>query len=316
MKIVILETTALNPGDLSWDEIHRLGDVTLFERTKPEQAAERIGDAEIVMINKMPMDGALMDACPKLRLICVQATGYNVVDYEAAKTRGILVCNVPAYATTSVAQFAIGLILELCHQIGLHNTQVHEGKWAQSKDFCFWSTPQTELYGKTLGIIGYGSIGRSVGKIAKAFGMKVLAYSRTQYPEYQEDYADLDTVLSQSDIITIHCPLFPETTRLIRKETIAKMKDGAILINTSRGPILDEVDVAEALKSGKLGGAGLDVVCKEPITEASPLFTAPNCIITPHMAWAPVESRQRIMDTLAENIRAYQAGQPINVVNS
>jgi len=315
MKIVILETTALNPGDLSWESIKQLGDVTLYDRTAPDLAAQRIGDAEIILINKLPVSAQLMDACPNLRLIAVQATGYNVVDCAAAKERGILVCNVPAYATTSVAQFTFALLLEVCHQVGLHNNQVHDGKWANSPDFCFWSTPQTELLGKTIGIIGYGSIGRAVGRIAKAFGMKVVAYSRTQYPEYQEDYTDLNTLLAQSDVVSLHCPLFPETQKLIGKENIAKMKDGAILINTSRGPLIDEEAVAEALRTGKLRAAAVDVAEKEPIAAASPLLTAPNCIITPHMAWAPLESRQRIMDTLAENIRAYQAGAPINVVN-
>lgn len=315
MKIVILESTAVNPGDLSWDTIRSLGDVTIYDRTLPMDAAARIGDAEIALINKTPITAEVLDACPNLRLICVQATGYNIVDCEAAKQRGVLVCNIPAYATGAVAQFTFALLLEICHHVGHHDQLVHQGAWTRSPDFCFWDTPQMELAGKTLGIIGYGSIGKAVAKIAEAFGMRVIAYSRTQYPQYTDIYTDMDTLLSQSDIISLHCPLFPETKGMVNENTIQKMKNGAILLNTSRGPLLDEAAVAAALASGKLRAAAVDVTCAEPIPADSPLLTAPNCIITSHMAWAPIEARQRILSILADNITAYLSGRPINVVN-
>jgi len=315
MKIVILESIAVNPGDLSWENILRLGDVTMYDRTAPGDAAARIGDAEIVLINKTPITAQVLDACPNLKLICVEATGYNIVDCDAARQRGVPVCNIPAYATNAVAQFTFALLLELCNRVGHHDRRVHDGAWSSCPDFCFWDLPQMELYGKTFGIIGYGSIGRAVAKIAQAFGMRVLAYSRTRRAEYGDVYTDLDTLLAQSDVVSLHCPLFPETKGLINAETIAKMKDGAILLNTARGPLLDEEAVANALKSGKLRGVGVDVASAEPIPGDSPLLTAPNCVITPHMAWAPIEARQRIMDILEQNIRAYLSGSPINVVN-
>lgn len=315
MKIVILESIAVNPGDLSWENILRLGDVTMYDRTAPGDAAARIGDAEIVLINKTPITAQVLDACPNLKLICVEATGYNIVDCDAARQRGVLVCNIPAYATNAVAQFTFALLLELCNRVGHHDRRVHDGAWSSCPDFCFWDLPQMELYGKTFGIIGYGSIGRAVAKIAQAFGMRVLAYSRTRRAEYGDVYTDLDTLLAQSDVVSLHCPLFPETKGLINAETIAKMKDGAILLNTARGPLLDEEAVADALKSGKLRGVGVDVASAEPIPGDSPLLTAPNCVITPHMAWAPIEARQRIMDILEQNVRAYLSGSPINVVN-
>jgi glycerate dehydrogenase len=245
----------------------------------------------------------------------VQATGYNVVDCDAAKKRGVTVCNVPAYGTNAVAQFTFSLLLEICNQVGHHNNAVHAGRWSECGNFCFWDTPQMELHGKTLGIIGYGSIGQAVGRIAKAFGMKVLAYSRTRYPEFQDDYADLNAVLSRSDIITLHCPMTPETDRIINKDTIAKMKDGAILINTGRGQLVDEQAVADALVSGKLRAMAADVVSAEPITPDNPLLSAPNCILTPHMAWTPVEARQRIIDITANSIRGYLSGNIVNAVN-
>lgn len=315
MKIVILEGHAVNPGDLSWNAIQQFGDVTIYDRTDPADAAKRIGDAQIVLINKTPITADLLDQCPNLRLICVQATGYNVVDCAAAKQRGITVCNVPAYGTNAVAQFTFSLLLEICNQVGHHNNAVHAGRWSECGNFCFWDTPQMELHGKTLGIIGYGSIGQAVGRIAKAFGMKVLAYSRTRYPEFQDDYADLNAVLSRSDIITLHCPMTPETDRIINKDTIAKMKDGAILINTGRGQLVDEQAAADALACGKLRAMAADVVSIEPITPENPLLSAPNCILTPHMAWTPVEARQRIIDITANSIAGFLNGQPQNVVN-
>lgn len=317
MKIVILESKAVNPGDLSWDMIRQFGDVAIYDRTPVEEAAARIGDAEVILINKTPITGQLMDACPNLKLICVEATGYNVVDCEAAKARGILVCNVPAYSTDCVAQFTFALLLELCCQVGLHNDSVHKGDWCRSPDFCYWLTPQMELAGKVIGIIGFGKIGRAVGKIAKAFGMRVLAYNRSRCPEGEAigEYVDLDTLLACSDIISLHCPMTELTRELINATTLAKMKDGVILLNTARGGLVNEVDLAAALKAGKLRGFGADVVSAEPITADNPLLTAPNCILTPHMAWAPVEARQRIIDITVQNIQGYLNGIPINVVN-
>ena len=313
MKIVILEGNAVNPGDLSWDVFRAFGSVTVYPRTAPEEAVERIGDAEIIFINKFPVTAELLDACPSVKLICVLATGYNVVDCQAAKKRGVTVCNVPAYGTDAVAQFTISLLLELCHRIGYHSDVVHQGKWAECPDFCFWDTPQMELAGKTLGIIGCGRIGQAVAKIAKALGMHILAYTRT--PKEDNEYVDLDTLLAKSDVISLHCPLTADNAELINKDTIAKMKDGAILLNTARGGLVNEQALADALKSGKLRGAAVDVVSAEPICKNNPLLSAPNCIITPHMAWAPIESRQRIIDCTYRSITGYLAGQPVNVVN-
>lgn len=318
MKIVILDASALNPGDMSYDCIRQFGDVTLYQKTDTEaQAIERIGDSQIVLVNKVPITRRILDACPNIRLICIQATGYNIVDCDACDARGIPVTNVPSYGTAAVAQFTLALMLETCHQIGLHNTSVHQGDWIRSDRFCYWLTPQMELAGKTLGIYGFGRIGRAVGQLAKAFGMRVLAYSRSQYPEGREigEYVDLDTLLRESDFLSLHCPQTPQTEKLINRETLAMMKDGAILINTARGGLLDEEAVAQALVSGKLRAAALDVVSQEPMAEGNPLLSAPNCIITPHIAWSPLESRQRLLDCVVENIRCFLDGKPQNVVN-
>lgn len=318
MKIVNLDGRGLNPGDLSWDCLSQFGDVTIYESTETEaEAIARIGDAEIVLINKVPVTESLLAACPSVKFIGVQATGYNVVDCEAAKRHGVTVCNVPSYGTSAVAQFTMALMLEVCHRVGLHDVSVHKGDWASCGNFCYWLTPQMELAEKTLGIVGFGRIGQAVAGLAKAFGMKVLAYNRTRRPGLEElaEYADLDTLLAQSDIVSLHCPLFPETSELINAETIGKMKDGAILINTSRGQLIREADLAEALKTGKLRAAAVDVASAEPIQPDNALLTAPNCIITPHIAWAPIESRQRLLDCVVENIRMFLAGTPQNVVN-
>lgn len=318
MKIVILDSNALNPGDMSWDQIKVFGTVTTYPRTQTKtETIVRIADADIVLLNKVPIDADILDACPSVKLICCLSTGYNVVDIQAARARNIPVCNVPAYSTAAVSQFTFALLLELCHRIGHHDKTVHDGKWAACPDFCYWDTPQMELAGKTIGIIGFGRIGQAVGRIANAMGMKVLAYSRSRRPEGKEiaTYVDLDTLLAHSDIVSLHCPLFPETQNLINSDTIAKMKDGAILLNTSRGQVIDETAVANALQSGKLRGAAMDVVSEEPISPTNPLLSAPNCIITPHMAWAPMETRQRILDVTVENIAGYLANKPVNVVN-
>lgn len=317
MKIVVLDGHALNPGDLSWEVFRQFGSVTVYDRTPDALIPERIGDADIILLNKTPITAQVLEACPTVKLICVLATGYNVVDCDAAKQRGIPVCNVPAYGTAAVAQFTFALLLELCHRVGLHSDSVHAGQWCESPDFCYWHTPQMELAGKTMGIIGFGRIGRAVGAIAKAFGMKVLAYNRSRCPEGQAiaEYVELDTLLTQSDIVSLHCPLTPQTQGIINQENLGKMKDGAILINTARGPLIDEQAVAQALQNGTLRGAAVDVISQEPMNKANPLLGAPNCIITPHMAWAPIESRQRIMDCTVRSIQAFLNGAPINVVN-
>lgn len=318
MKIVILDGQALNPGDLSWEPITALGETTIFGQTVGQESIiSRIGDAEIIVPNKTPITEAVLAACPSVKLISISSTGYNVIDCEAARHRGIPVCNVPGYGTAAVSQFTIALLLELCHRIGHHDQAVHNGKWTACPNFCFWDTPQMELAGKTMGIIGFGQIGRAVGRIAKALGMNVIAYSRSETAEGREiaEYADLDTLLHNSDVISLHCPLFPETEGIINAAAIKKMKDGVILLNTSRGPLLEEIAVADGLRSGKIRGAAMDVVSVEPIPASNPLLDAPNCIITPHMAWAQGEARQRIINITAGNIRAFLAGRPVNVVN-
>lgn len=316
MKIVILESAAVNPGDLSWECIRQFGDVTLYDRTRPEDAADRIGDADIVLINKTPITAELLDACPNLKLICVEATGYNIVDCEAARKRNIPVCNVPAYSTDAVAQFTFSLLLEICNRVGQHDAFVRNGGWCKCPDFCYWETRQMELAGKTLGIIGFGKIGRKVGTIAGAFGMPVLAYNRSRCPEGEAigEYVDLNTLLQTADIISLHCPLTEETKEMINASTLSQMKDGVILLNTARGGLVNEADLSAALQAGKLQFAA-DVVTCEPIREDNPLLGAPNCILTPHMAWAPIETRQRIIDITVDNIRSYLNGTPIHIVN-
>ena len=320
MNIVILDGYTENPGDLSWDGFRAFGELTVYDRTDVHDTAEiirRIGGAEIVFTNKTPVTREILDACPSVRMVGVLATGYNVVDTVAAREKGIPVTNIPAYGTASVGQFAIALLLELCHHIGAHDAAVKAGRWEHSADFCFWDYPLVELDGKTLGIIGFGRIGQTTGRIAKALGMRVLAYDthETESGRLIAEYVDLDTLLRTSDVVALHCPLFPETEGLINRETIGKMKDGALLINNSRGPLIVEQDVADALNSGKLAGAAVDVVSTEPIRGDNPLLTARNCIITPHMSWAAREARQRIMDTAVENVRMFLQGTPVNVVN-
>ncbi len=318
MKIVVLDGYTLNPGDLSWDGIEQLGELVVYDRTPAEKTIERIGDAEIILTNKVLLTKEILMQTPSVKYIGVIATGYNVVDITAAKELGITVTNVPAYSTASVAQLVFAFILELCHHVGEHNREVHSGTWTNSVDFSFWNYPLLELSGKTLGIIGFGAIGQATANIAIAFGMKVLFFNRTKKPELETDIiksAELEEVLSKSDFISLHCPLTDETKELINKNTIAKMRDGAFIINTSRGSVLDEQDVAEALNSGKLAGVGVDVVSIEPIRGDNPLLKAKNCIITPHFAWAAKEARTRLMDTLTANIKAFVDSSPINVVN-
>lgn len=321
MKIVVLDGFTLNPGDLDWKGLEAIGECTVYDRTSltnVQEAIDRIGDAEIVFTNKTPMPKALFDACPNIKFVGVLATGYNVVDVNAAKEKGIPVTNIPTYGTSAVGQFTIALLLEICHHIGHHNDAVHNGKWENNPDWCFWDYPLIELDGKTMGIIGYGRIGQSTGKIAQALGMKVLAYDEYKNPDLVTEtckYVELDELLKQSDVIALHCPLFPATQGIINKENIEKMKDGVIILNDSRGPLIVEKDLADALNSGKVAAAGLDVVSTEPIKGDNPLLHAKNCIITPHIAWAPKESRKRLMDIAVNNLRTFIAGEPVNVVN-
>lgn len=321
MKIVVLDGYTENPGDLSWSGFEGLGEFTVYDRgsemDKEGEAIARIGDAEIVITNKTPITKRVLDSCPSIRYIGVLATGYNVVDYTYAAKQGIPVTNVPGYGTDTVAQFTFALLLEICHHVAHHSEAVHVGRWEQCADFCFCDYPQIELAGKTMGIIGFGRIGQKVGIIAKAFGMRVLAYSPHEYERGKAigTYVNLETLLAESDIISLHCPLFPETEGIINQGTIAKMKDGVIILNNGRGPLIVEQDLADALNSGKVQAAGVDVVSVEPIKGDNPLLTAKNCFITPHIAWATKEARQRIMDCAVQNLKAYLAGKPENVVN-
>lgn len=319
MKIVVLDGYTLNPGDISWAGMEAFGEVEVYDRTSPEDVVSRIGDAEVVYTNKTPITKETLDACSNIKFIGVLATGYNVIDIAAAKEKGIPVSNIPTYGTAAVSQYAIALLLELCHHIGAHSDAVKAGEWSSNPDWCFWKYPLVELDGKTMGIIGFGRIGQDTGKIAQALGMKVLAYDAFKRPELESEtchYTDLDTLLKESDVISLHCPLFPDTEGIINKDTIAKMKDGVMIINDSRGPLIVEQDLREALDSGKVAGAALDVVSTEPIRMDNPLLGAKNVILTPHIAWAPKESRQRLMDIAAENLKAYVDGQPQNVVNA
>ena len=319
-KIVVLDGYVENPGDLSWEGLERLGDLTVYDRTSLTDEAEiisRIGDAEVVVNNKTPVGRNAIEAARNLKYIGVLATGYNIVDVAAAKERGIPVCNIPTYGTAAVGQFAIGLLLEICHHIGHHDKAVHDGRWASSLDWCFWDYPLIELADKTIGIIGFGRIGQVTGRIAAAMGMKVIAFDEhpNETGKKIAEYVPLDELFAKSDVVALHCPLFPSTQGMINKESIARMKDGVIIINNSRGPLIVEQDLADALNSGKVYAAGLDVVSSEPIKGDNPLLKAKNCIITPHISWAPKESRQRLMDIAVENLRSFLDGKPVNVVN-
>lgn len=319
MKLTVIDGYTMNPGDLSWAQYEKFGELRVFDHSTDDEdeVIRRIGDSEIVIANKSKVTRRVIDACPNIRFIAVQATGYDPIDYVYAREKGIPVSNVPAYGTDSVAQFAIALLLEICGHAGHHDQAVHQGKWAQCGDWCFWDYPMIELSGKTMGIIGFGRIGQAVGRIASALGMKVLAYNRSRSESGAKigEYVELDELLSRSDVISLHCPAFPETVGIINKDTIAKMKDGVILINNSRGALVVEQDLADALNSGKVYAAAVDVVSGEPIRDDNPLLSARNCLITPHISWAPRESRQRIMDCTEENIRCFLAGKPQNVVN-
>ena len=317
MKIVVLDGYTENPGDLSWNGLESLGELTVYDRTQPDEIAARIRGAGAVYVNKVALDRETIFSAPDLKFIGVLATGYNVVDIAAARERGIAVCNIPTYGTAAVGQFAIAMLLEICHHVAHHSDAVHAGRWEQNADWCFWDYPLIELAGKTMGIIGFGRIGQTTGRIARALGMNVIAYD-----EYESgagralaEYTALDALFARSDVIALHCPLLPSTQGIINRENIAKMKDGVIILNNARGPLIVEQDLADALNSGKVYAAGLDVVSTEPIRGDNPLLKAKSCLITPHISWAPKESRQRLMEIAADNLRRFLEGSPVNVVN-
>lgn len=321
MKIVVLDGYTENPGDLSWDQLKVLGEFVCYDRTPVEDAdeiANRIGDAEVVITNKTPISKEVFEKCPSIRFIALLATGYNVVDTQYAKEKGIPVSNVPTYGTDSVSQFAIALLLELCLHIGHHSEAVHNGRWENNIDWCFWDYPLVELANKTIGIVGFGRIGHRTGEIAKALNMKVIVNDSFVNPKFIEEgftYVSREELFKESDVIALHCPLFPDTMGLINKNTISQMKDGVLIVNNSRGPLIVEQDLADALNSGKVGGAALDVVSTEPIKGDNPLLKAKNCLITPHMSWGAKEARERIMNITADNVKAFINGNPQNVVN-
>lgn len=319
MKLVVLDGYTENPGDLSWDALRRFGELTVYERTSDDQSevAERIKGADIVVANKTPIRAEVINSAGALKYITILATGYDIVDVAAARARGIPVSNVPSYGTAAVAQFAIAMLLEICHHVAHHSETVHAGRWESCADWCYWDYPLIELDGKTMGIIGFGRIGQQTGRIAKALGMHILATGSRPTDAGREiaDYVELDELLARSDVISLHCPLFPSTRGIISRENIDRMKDGVILLNNSRGALVDEQALADALNSGKVYAAGLDVVSTEPIRGDNPLLKAKNCFITPHISWAPKEARERIMDCTVKNIEAFLDGKPVNVVN-
>lgn len=319
MKIVVLDGYTLNPGDIDWAGFKALGDFTCYDRTPDNLILERSAGADALVTNKTPITRDTLAKLPDLRYIGVLATGYNVVDIEAARERGILVTNIPTYGTTAVSQFVFALLLEICHHVGHHAGTVRDGRWSKSADFCYWDYPLIELAGKTMGIIGFGRIGQATGRIANAFGMNVLAYDEYVNKELENSntrYASLAEVLAESDVISLHAPLFAATSGMINKDSIAVMKDGVIIINTSRGPLVVEEDVASALNAGKIYAYGADVASAEPIQPDNPLLTAKNCLLTPHIAWAPKEARQRLMAIAADNLAAFAQGEAKNVINT
>ncbi len=321
MNIVVLDGYTLNPGDLQWSGLEALGCCTVYDRTAPHEVLQRAAGAEIVLTNKTVLDRSVIENLPELKYIGVLATGYNVVDVTAARERAIPVTNVPGYSTRSVSQLVFALLLEMTRQVGHHAARVRGGAWCTSADFSFWETPQVELEGKVLGLVGFGAIGRDVARLALAFGMEVLVH--TAHPDKYRDlpegnqvsFVDLEVLFFSSDVVSLHCPLTAKTEGLINARRLTAMKRGALLINTGRGPLVDEAALAEALDSGHLGGAGLDVLCSEPPPADNPLLSAKNCFITPHIAWATTEARQRLMDIAVANAAAFVAGEPINVVN-
>lgn len=318
MKIVVLDGYTLNPGDLSWEELKRLGDVEVYDRTPKDKTVERCKEADIILTNKAPISKEAIDGLPSLKYIGVTATGYNIVDIEAAKKKGIVVSNVPGYGTMSVVQLTFALLLELCHHVQRHSDEVMNGKWTKSADFSFWDFPLIELAGKTIGIIGFGDIGQKVADVATAFGMNVIAFSRTQTDQSHRSnfrWVAKDQLFEEADVVSLHCPLTPQTEGIINRDSLKRMKSSAFLINTSRGPLVVEQDLADALNNGTIAGVGVDVLSTEPPPATNPLLSAKNCIITPHIAWATKEARERLMRVTLNNIVAFQNKKPINVVN-
>ena len=319
MKIVVLDGYTLNPGDLSWQGLEEMGELIVHDRTPPDKVVERAAGAEVIFTNKTPVNEEMLRQLPALKYIGVLATGYNIINTDVAKELGIPVCNVPGYGTRSVAQTTFALLLELCHHVQHHSTTVMEGKWAKSADWCYWDYPLIELAGKTMGIIGFGRIGGMVADLAVAFGMNVIGHSRRETDQSNRKnfrWAELEDLLRESDVVSTHCPLFPETKGIINKDSLRKMKTSAFLLNTSRGPLIVDEDLANALNNDIIAGAGLDVLSVEPPPAGNILFKAKNCIITPHIAWATKEARSRMMEITVANLKAYAEGQAVNVVNS
>lgn len=317
MKIVVLDGYALNPGDLDWTALEQLGDVTVYDRTAVEQVVDRAIDADVVLTNKVPLSGDVIEGLVNLKYIGVMATGYNIIDMDSARVRDVVVTNVPGYSTPSVVQLTFSLLMELCYRVQRHSDAVMAGRWAASPDFCFWDYPLIELSGKKLGIVGFGAIGQGVADVAEAFGMEVLAYSRTRTDQSKRrnfKWVDLAELLEQSDVVSLHCPQTLQTENMINKESLHKMKKSAMLINTSRGGLIDAQALADALNTDVIAAAGLDVLRKEPPEKDNPLFMAKNCLITPHIAWATKESRVRCMQTVIDNVRAFSTGAPVNKV--
>jgi len=321
MKIIVLDGYTLNPGDLSWEGFEKLGDLRVYDRIeyKNDKIIKAIEDAEIIITNKTPLPKEVLQKVPTVKYIGVLATGFNIVDVNVAKDLGIAVSNVPGYSTAAVAQMTLALLLEMCHHVGDHSQAVMKGDWTNSKDFSFWNYPLIELEGKTMGIVGFGQIGQATAKLAQAFGMNILTSGSRKRPELENStckYTSLDELLSKSDIISLHCPLTDQTEGMINKNSISKMKDGVMIINTARGPLLVEKDLKDALNSGKVAGAAVDVVSSEPIAKDNELLNAKNCIITPHIAWAPKEARIRLMNMAVKNLEEFLKGIPVNVVNN
>ena len=317
MKIVVLDRPRENPGELDWSALNDLGDVTLYDRSAPDQVIDRIGDAEIVMLNKAVVTAEAFEKCPNIKFISVIGTGYNVVDVEAARAHGVPVSNVPSYGTEAIAQHAIALLLEITNHVGYHDGEVRKLRSGGANDWCFWDYPSIELENKTMGIIGLGRIAKYTARIASAMGMRVIAYDVFRDPAMENivEYVDLDDLYARSDVVVLHCPLFADNERMINRESIAKMKNGVIFINNSRGALMDEEAVADALISGKMYAAGIDAVTNEPITADNPLLRAPNVYLTPHISWAALECRTRLKDRAIDNVRAYINGAPKNIVN-
>ena len=318
MKLVVLDGYTLNPGDLTWDGLKQFGDLQVHDRTPESQIVERCRGAEIIFTNKTPLREHILEQLPDLKYIGVLATGYNVVDVDYAKTRGVVVANVPGYGTASVVQMTFALLLELCQHVQSHSDSVFKGGWAASPDFCYWNYPLVELEGKTIGIIGFGMIGQKVADVAAAFGMNIMAYSRSQSDQSHRknfSWVELNKLLTHSDVVSIHCPLFPDTQGMINKNTLKLMKKSAFFLNTSRGPLMVDQDLADALNEGIIAGAGIDVLSVEPPSAENPLFKAKNCMITPHIAWATKEARGRLMGIAENNLSSFLNQKPINIVN-